>query len=302
MSLRGLGISDSDERAYRALLRQPDSVADPAAVQRLTALGFLTVAEDGAVTAVDPQVAIDRLVEARLGEVGTELSRITAARSALPSLLAERSAGQHLEMVERIEGRQTAQQRVWEITEAAGEILAMHRERPYLAAGILERTLRRLGRGVVYRSIVHRDLLAQPETADYLRRIHRAGDRHRVTTDPIQPLVIADRATAFVPIEPGLAGSGALLVRQPGIVAFLVDLFEQTWSRATDLEPDPPGLTDDEQQVLTQLDRWGKDETAARALGISVRTFRARVAVLMARLGAANRFQAGVRAKEKGWL
>ncbi len=37
-----------------------------------------------------------------------------------------------------------------------------------------------------------------------------------------------------------------------------------------------------------------------RALGISVRTFGARVTVLMARLGAANRFQAGVRAKDKG--
>lgn len=54
--------------------------------------------------------------------------------------------------------------------------------------------------------------------------------------------------------------------------------------------------------MLDLLNRFGKDEAAARALGVSVRTFRARVAVLMARLGAASRFQAGTRARERGWV
>lgn len=154
----------------------------------------------------------------------------------------------------------------------------------------------------MYRTVVHRDMLAVPQIADHLLRIHRAGDRHRVTTEEVQPLIIADRATAFVPIERGTADSGALLVTQPAIVGFLIDLFEQTWSRATDLEPEPDRPPETELQALAALDRNGKDEGAARALGISVRTFRARVAAVMARLGAANRFQAGVRARDKGWI
>lgn len=57
-----------------------------------------------------------------------------------------------------------------------------------------------------------------------------------------------------------------------------------------------------EKQVLDLLDRLGKDEVAARAMGVSVRTFRGYVADLMARLGAADRFQVGARAKERGWI
>jgi DNA-binding NarL/FixJ family response regulator len=43
-----------------------------------------------------------------------------------------------------------------------------------------------------------------------------------------------------------------------------------------------------------------KDETAARELGLSLRTYRRRVADLMAALGADSRFQAGLRARELG--
>jgi DNA-binding NarL/FixJ family response regulator len=42
------------------------------------------------------------------------------------------------------------------------------------------------------------------------------------------------------------------------------------------------------------------DETAVRALGVSLRTYRRRVAELMTALGAASRFQAGARARELG--
>jgi DNA-binding NarL/FixJ family response regulator len=37
-------------------------------------------------------------------------------------------------------------------------------------------------------------------------------------------------------------------------------------------------------------------------MGVSVRTFRRYVADLMMRLGAANRFHAALKAKEKGWM
>ncbi|MFE3450294.1 hypothetical protein ACFXJ8_15310 [Nonomuraea sp. NPDC059194] len=167
---------------------------------------------------------------------------------------------------------------------------------------VRERALAELKAGVRHRSIVHRSTLDDPAVAAYFHEIHRAGDRHRVIDEPIQRLLIIDRETAFVPIEPGNPAAGALAIRQPGIVVTLIGLFEQAWSRATDLEPDAADPSPVEKQVLDLLDRLGKDEVAARAMGVSVRTFRGHVADLMARLGAANRFQIGARAKERGWI
>lgn len=66
-------------------------------------------------------------------------------------------------------------------------------------------------------------------------------------------MVIIDRSVAFVPTAVNVDGAaGAYMIRQPGVVTTLVDLFEQTWA--------------------------------------------------LVRLGAANRFQAAVLAKEHGWI
>ncbi|MEV0841406.1 hypothetical protein AB0I55_17850 [Actinocatenispora sera] len=45
-----------------------------------------------------------------------------------------------------------------------------------------------------------------------------------------------------------------------------------------------------------------KDEAVARQLGWSLRTMRRRVQRLHQRLGATNRFQAGVQAARRGWI
>jgi DNA-binding NarL/FixJ family response regulator len=62
----------------------------------------------------------------------------------------------------------------------------------------------------------------------------------------------------------------------------------------------PPALDDQGLQILRMLGAGLKDEAAARSLGLSLRTYRRRVAELMASLGAESRFQAGLRARELG--
>ena len=52
--------------------------------------------------------------------------------------------------------------------------------------------------------------------------------------------------------------------------------------------------------LLDALASGAKDEAAARELGLSLRTYRRRVAELMAAVGASSRFQAGLRARELG--
>ena len=54
--------------------------------------------------------------------------------------------------------------------------------------------------------------------------------------------------------------------------------------------------------LLDALASGSKDEAAARALGMSLRTYRRRVAELMAAVGATSRFQAGLRARELGLI
>jgi DNA-binding NarL/FixJ family response regulator len=62
---------------------------------------------------------------------------------------------------------------------------------------------------------------------------------------------------------------------------------------------DPTG---ERRLLLVQLARGAKDEQIARALGLSLRTVRRRVADILADLGADSRFQAGVEAVSRGWI
>jgi DNA-binding NarL/FixJ family response regulator len=81
-------------------------------------------------------------------------------------------------------------------------------------------------------------------------------------------------------------------------------LFRAIWDAAVDLETylrsDVPHLDTDSRMILTALASGLTDESAARRLGVSLRTYRRRVAELMAALEADSRFQAGLRAGELG--
>jgi DNA-binding NarL/FixJ family response regulator len=61
-------------------------------------------------------------------------------------------------------------------------------------------------------------------------------------------------------------------------------------------------LSERERQLLRLLTAGYTDESAAVRLGISVRTVRRTVSGIMDRLGARSRFQAGVKAADRGWL
>ncbi|MGH1556151.1 response regulator transcription factor [Streptomyces sp. L7] len=84
----------------------------------------------------------------------------------------------------------------------------------------------------------------------------------------------------------------------------LQKLFELAWQQAAPLgRPAGNGELSEDEQALTRLLAAGlKDEAVARHLGISLRTLRRRVSDLQERLGAASRFQLGLRAAQRGWL
>ncbi|WP_051338667.1 response regulator transcription factor [Streptomyces flavidovirens] len=148
-----------------------------------------------------------------------------------------------------------------------------------------------------------------PPTLAYLSELVAAGAEIRISDRPLERLLVFDRAAALTPIDPGNSVQGALLVREPGLVANLVSLFERMWNDATDIRDllgftAEPGaqLTDVERKILATMYQVDKDESGAREVGLSVRTYRKYIADLMHRLGAANRFQAALLARDRGWI
>jgi DNA-binding CsgD family transcriptional regulator len=179
----------------------------------------------------------------------------------------------------------------------------MHlKERAYYqqTADEVSRFTRLLGRGLRSRTVFSTRALQDPDQEPYARSQHALGDLHRVTGEPIRHLAIVNRSVAFVQADASDPKAGALQIRQAGVVAMLADVFDGMWVRARALDDVP--LSPIEQQVLHALTRHDTDEAAARSVNISVRKFRAHVAELMAHLGATTRFQAALRAKERGWL
>jgi DNA-binding NarL/FixJ family response regulator len=81
---------------------------------------------------------------------------------------------------------------------------------------------------------------------------------------------------------------------------------ERAWTEASPFgQPaaqEPDGITATERQLLRLLLDGHTDESAARRLGVSLRTVRRIMAGLTRRLGARSRFQAGAFAQARGWL
>jgi DNA-binding CsgD family transcriptional regulator len=160
---------------------------------------------------------------------------------------------------------------------------------------------------VAFRTLYQDSVRNDPDTISHAHwLIDHGGD---VRTAPIVPqrLVIVDRTDALVPLDPADSRKGALHVREPGLVSALVNMFEQAWATAVPLGAvrtrDPEtGLSDTERELLKLLGMGLTDEAAGRRLGLSQRTARRMMASIMERLAASSRFEAGLKAAQRGWL
>lgn len=170
--------------------------------------------------------------------------------------------------------------------------------------------LRCLRRGVRIRSVVARTALEDPATAAHLRELAAHGAAIRVTSDTTERLLVYDRRTALVPLDPRDPSRGVLLAQRSGLVSNIVALFEKIWDQCVDLAraddegggPADAALSGAERRVLVSMCTVGKDEAGARELGVSVRTYRRHVAELIQMLGASSRAQAALLARERGWV
>ncbi|WP_432832801.1 hypothetical protein [Dactylosporangium sp. CA-092794] len=152
----------------------------------------------------------------------------------------------------------------------------------------------------IYRSSVLLDPVSARGLAD--DRDHY-GMHIRIATEEINETIVLDNKLVILAGDLSAGQRGYSVITQPETVQGVASLFDAAWRSATELAVYDAQIAEIRQlapQVLDLLSQGCKDETAARALGLGVRTYRRRVAELMAALGAQSRFQAGARARELG--
>ena len=324
-----LGVPPEDEQAYRLILRTGAAERDELARQlgddglalseRLTGIGLAKETGDGVLHAVSPARAVERLVKDSVERLRAELEEQVVARGIVDSLISEREAPTARlspaygdAMVQRLEGMEQVRSVIDELTfftwtesltTNPGGVLSEDTIRH--ARPLDERILRR---GVHMRTLLGAAALDDPPTMEYARELTAKGAQIRVSHDALERLIICDRSAALTPIDPADTARGAILTRESGLVNALVSLFERMWNAAHDLPCDdgngssPDAVNELERKILHVLSTADKDESGARELGIAVRTYRKYVASLMRRLDATNRFQAALRARERGWI
>ncbi|WP_225804068.1 hypothetical protein [Streptomyces sp. NK15101] len=303
-------MSADQERLYRSLLRGPRSTPDDVhhelampdvsrVMEELRTLGVVT----GASTPVAPAVAVELLVRRRVEEAQRRLSDLGLAWDVLSELAEEHRSGRSVRMAEQLTDGPAAARRMRALLEREPREFVQLEERARERADAASDAVpsrRLVAAGLRSRIVFSVDALRDPEQETHARSQHHLGVLHRVTGEPLRHLAVVNDAVAFIRTDPSDPGAGTLEIRQPGVVKMLSELFEGTWARARELDDLP--LSPIEQRVLHALTRHDTDETAARSINVSVRKFRAHVADLMGRLGANTRFQAALRAKERGWL
>lgn len=164
--------------------------------------------------------------------------------------------------------------------------------------------------GVRHRALFQHAARSHSATLRHLGELVAAGGEVRTLGHVIDRLVVVDRAVAYVPGATGDDGrTSALEIRQPDLVAFLAQVFDDAWERASPLLPsgapqaDVADVADDLRLSTARLLVAGHtDEAIARRLGISRRTVAGRVARLSAELGSGSRAQLGYLIAMSGML
>ncbi|GAA4623463.1 hypothetical protein GCM10023196_019740 [Actinoallomurus vinaceus] len=332
MDISTIGVSADALAVYRCTLKRPGCGSDvirrrlgldqktlESAIETLGRLALLEVRDGHRLSATDPRAGLERLIEQRVEKLNMEIRQVLAARDVIALLEEDQRHGESLESaqldIERVSGLLQVRRRIDDLAFFSHkETLCLHPGRPLSASAIqVGRVLdgRSLRRGTMIKSIYHPEALGDALMVDYLCDIRRLGGQVRITEAQMDRMIVFDRDVAVVPVNPRDSAQGALLVREEGLVSQLVTYFDGLWEDAADFEEfikpsaaEAPcsALSPFERRVLDALAMFDKDEIAARELGVSLRTYRRYVAELMARLGAVNRFQAALRAKEEGWI
>ncbi|MFD0549561.1 helix-turn-helix transcriptional regulator [Streptomyces rectiviolaceus] len=325
--LAAIGLDETHESAYRALvavgaadvpdlarrlsLGEPDTVR---ALRRLELAGLAAQASGkaGRWVAAPPGVALGALLTQRRHEL--EKAELAA------KLLAEEYRAQAAEpavhdLVEVVTGAGAVSQRFLQLQlGATDEVCALVTGNPVAITGMEnDAEAQAAGRGVTYRVVVERSVLALPTGLIELSTAIGRNEQVRVVDRVPTKLVIADGSLAMVPLTTSrTAEPAALVVHASGLLESLAGLFEAVWRNALPLrlgegghavtEDAPDGPDGADLEILSLLLAGLTDASVAKQLDLGLRTVQRRVKRLMELTGVTTRLQLGWHAYERGWV
>ncbi|MFG2642466.1 LuxR C-terminal-related transcriptional regulator [Streptomyces sp. NPDC048370] len=321
----GLGLSADDRLRCRAELATlglidpaPDAPDAPSAPDAPDAPPAPGTTQSSSQAVVEPDIALVRLLqherdrlEHRLAE--TSRAQATLATLAGPFLRAARAgAAPRSEIdVEVVADPARVRQELAALTDAVRtSVHSMHTgsvRREDLAAELArDRVLS--GRGVRVHAMYSRRISSVPDMAQHLEQRVALGVEIRLS--PVVPMnmVLADENFALLPTDPHDPDSATILARGPGLVRSYLALYTYCWQAAGRYgDVDKPerggdGLSEQQRAALRMLAAGIKDEQIAKNLGVSLRTVSRLLSEVMHELGAASRFEAGVKAARIGLL
>ncbi|MEU0486425.1 DNA-binding response regulator [Streptosporangium sp. NPDC006013] len=159
--------------------------------------------------------------------------------------------------------------------------------------------------GFTSRKLLSPVALADEEARAHLRLLQSKGALVRIGGSQLpHETILIDRRVMILAGRETPTGREYTVTTSQILVDGVHSLFRAVWDTAVDLDTclrsDIPHLDADSRMILEALGSGLTDESAARRLGVSLRTYRRRVAELMAKLEADSRFQAGLRAGKLG--
>lgn len=170
----------------------------------------------------------------------------------------------------------------------------------------LERDRPLIDRGVRIRTLYQHTARFSPDRLAYVDHFTDGKVEYRTIDELVERLIICDETVAFIPIREDR--QVALELRHPGLVRYLIKVFEFMWNRAVPLsagapyETAPDGITEIQHSIAKLLVEGHVDEAIARRLGMNVRTCRAHIAKLASALGSGSRAQLGYLIAQSGIL
>lgn len=316
-----LGLTPGVADVHRIVLRRPAATAtdyaatlgrDVRAVRRdlrlLVTMGLVREPAEGTYVAVRPDIAIGEVLAQEEDEVRRRAATLDRARgelaAALDDYLGGRERGVPSAEMEHLDDLATIRRRTDEVIggtqrEMLSIITAFDDDEEAIEAA-RDEDADVLARGVSLRTIYPSTVRDMPHTWAYAAETTALGEQIRLVDEAPARLVVRDREVAIVAADQNDPDAGALVIWSRPVVGTLVALFELVWARATPAFT--ATATGRDRTLLDLLAAGATDETAARHLGMSVRTVRRTVAALMDELGAESRFAAGAAAVRRGWV
>jgi len=281
-----------------------------AAFDLLRELGLVIKSEDGPHwRAVDP-AAVQARVVAPLGQQGAELIAESASWAQAFSAVSHswrRSPSAEGGPFAEIRGAATVRSFLASLfSDLEVELLTAQ---PQDKRGIKElsevvaREVAVIERGVSMRTLYQHAARRNSHTRKYVAAVTAAGAEVRTLDEFFNRLIVFDRRVAIIPSHQGV--SGAMVISEPSMVAYLVDMFERHWERARPFTSSETPLVRDiaaEQRSMTirMLLEGRADPVGAKRLGVSPRTYAAYVADLKNEFEVETRFQLGYEMGKSG--